>query len=294
MEKIIKSMKLKKMKKGELAGYIYENQADIVGWYNKNAFSQKARKTIEHLYDKMSDEKFPIALKKIIKRGKKEKDIILDPGFSIIINGYIEWASKQENKDLYVDSISDYVEVVKDLLKKRTKKISKASGVSEDVIFELITIAPDDQYIKGIRQMTFALRKMLRKLYLLANSMDISAELPDVKTIRKMFKTIFGKDMLDYVAIVVLLEKKEFTKNYNEKQMAVWSMLTDFALNEIESLKKKEIKKRLEYYAERRMIDAKKGNDSARRYNLKGLSKEEYPKIGEVVESIRGKASNYL
>lgn len=296
MEKLIKSLKPQKMKKDELAKWIYENQADIVAFYVKKGFYKRSQPVIESLYNKMMSEKFPKALQKIIKRGKKEPDsgIYLDPGFVVIINGFLEYVNKLENKIDYDDVCNAYYEIIDILLKKSANKLAKKLDLDVELIKELLVIAPSAEYIKDDKSVGFASQKMLRKLYVLAKDKNLGIAEITTSQIKNFFKRVFGAKLLDLIAINVLLEKKEYIKGYNENQLFIWNRMTDFALETIEKQDKKHIAELLKYYAERRRSDDRNKRDSARRIVLTTIPDDIYPKIHKVVNKMDGKYTKYL
>ena len=89
----IKELKIKKMKTSEIAALIADNQKDLIDFYIKESHRAKNAELKKELFAKMMNEKFPKALKKIIK-GAKENGEGLDCGFAVIIGGLIE--TKQE------------------------------------------------------------------------------------------------------------------------------------------------------------------------------------------------------
>jgi hypothetical protein len=120
---------------------------------------------------------------------------------------------------------------------------------------------------------------MLRKIYILTGEKELN--LDSTKKIRGLFQKLFGKKLIDVVAVNVLLEKKEYMKNFNENQTAVWNMLTDFALDVIEKQDKEHIVELVEYYCNRRKSDSERNRDSARRISLNNIDVEKYPKTAK-------------
>ena len=302
MEKIIKGLKKpEKMKKVELAKWIYDNQSDIIEFFVKKGFTKKATKIIEALYNKMSYEKFPEAMMVVIKKSKKDPDseVFLDPGWCVIINGLLEYTQRQEKNEnstfeIAQDTLDMYMEVINKLLKKRVKDVAKECNINRDIVKELLVIAPSADYIKDERSVGFVANKMTRKLYMLAQPKDSDLGITEVKQIKKFFKATFGEKLLDLIAVHVLLEKKEYIKNYNEKQLAIWNLLTDFALQTIEKQDKKHVVQLLEYYCKKRFADEKNGRDGARRYVLATLPEDDYKKIVKAASKLPTKLVKYL
>lgn len=294
MEAIIKGLKPNKMKKDALAKYIFDNQADIVAFYISKGFNKKFANLINSLYAKMGNAKFPEALKIILKKAKKDDEIYLDPGFAVIINGYLEYAHRAENANELTDIFDEYYDIIDRILKKRAKKLASDLDIDAEIIKELLVIAPSKEYISNDKYVGLYSQKMLRKLYILAQDTNRELGISTTKQVRKLFKKIFGEKLIDLIAVHVLLEKKEFIKGYNEAQLAVWNLMTAFALETIEKQDKKHISELLKYYASRRMNDERKQRDAARRISIATVNAEEYPRIAKVVSKTPDKIAKYL
>lgn len=295
MENFLKeTKKMKKIKTGELAALIYESQDTIIADYIKKSYSPKFKDTLDKLYERMSDPKFPAAIKKILKRGKKEEDIKLDCGFAVVINGFIEYNAKAEHK---VDDeiISEYIDIIDKLLSKQAKKLAKSLDLDTDVVREILVVAPSKDYISNEKFVGIYSQRMLRKFYVMSANADKPLGLATTKQVKKLFAKIFGKDLLDVIAVNVLLEKREYMEKYNESQTAVWNLMTQFAVDVIESQDKKHVYELVKYYIDRRRRDDQHQRDAARRISLAGLPAEDYPRIAKAVSKFKnGKLNKYL
>jgi hypothetical protein len=179
-----------------------------------------------------------------------------------------------------------YDDAINKILKKRIKKVSKKLDLEKDIVKELLVIVPDKEAISDERFVGIYSQKITRKLYALAKDIDLG--LDETKQVKKLFKELFDENLIEAIAANILLERKENIKNFNDKQTAVWNLMTSFALETIEALKKKDIRELLEYYIGRRQKDAEKGRDFARRVQLSQVS-EDYEKILSVVEDMSEK-----
>lgn len=295
MENFLKETKgLKKIKTGELAGLVYDYQDAIIGFYIKKSFSVKFKKQTDALFERMRHEKFAKAIGKILKRAKKDEGIVLDPGFAVVINGFIEYNQKAEVKadDATIEA---YYEIIDKLLRKQAKKLAKDLDLDESVIKEVLVIAPNKDYISSEKYVGLYSQKMLRKLYVLAGQEGTELGLATTKQVKKLFTKIFGKNLLDVIAVHILLEKKEYIAKYSEPQIAVWNLFTRFALETIEAQEKDHIKELIKYFTSRRRSDENRQNDAARRISLIGLPEEEYPRICKIVNKIKDeKIKKYL
>ena len=277
MKEIIKNMKLKKMKASEVAAYIDEHQKDLIDFYVKFGHRAKNTETINELYTRMLNPKFAKGLKKILKSEDSEG---IDYGFVTIINGFIEKFHKHE--ELTEELMAEYSDIIDKILKKRIKAVSKKVNIDKDIIKELLVIVPDVGCISNEKFTGIYSQRMLRKLYIMAADREIG--LSTTKDIKKLFKVLFGENILDLIAINILLEKKEYMKNFNEQQLAVWNLFTDFALEYINGEGKKHIGELVEYYCNRRRVDDSKERDGARRISLNNIDAERYEDLSKVIK----------
>ena len=289
MKEFIKGLKLKRMSASELAGEIAYNQDDLISFFVKDAHRAKNADIINELYSKMKNPKFVKALNKILKAGKKEEDKGLSIGFAVIIAGFIEKFNAETEDDKEV--LAEYCEIAIKLLKKRVKEVNKKLDLDPEIVRELLLITPDVTYISNDKFVGIYSQKMLRKLYSISAKKETG--LTETKQIKKLFKKLFKEELLDLIAINILLEKKDFMKNFNEQQTALWNLMTNFALELIEGESKKHIRELIEYYCTRRRADANKNRDAARRINLLYVDAEQYPKIAKAVAKFKdeGKAN---
>jgi len=278
VKELIKNMKLKDMKASELAEMISENQTELIDFYVKQGHRVKNADTVNKLYEKMLSPKFVKALKKIVKN--KDENGGLETGFVVIINGFIEKNHKNEN--LTEEMLTDYSEIIDKTLKGRVKEVTKKVDLDKEIIKELLVIVPDVGCISNEKFTGIYSQRMLRKLYII--SADRETGLTETKQIKKLFKVLFGKNILDLIAINVLLEKKEYMKNFNERQIAIWNLFTDFALEFIDGEEKDHITELLEYYCTRRRADAGKDRDGARRISLTNIDEEKYPRLAKAIK----------
>lgn len=277
MKNFITDLRPKKMDLEELMDAIADNQNDLVEFYMKHGFKAKHAETINILYSKMLSTKFVKALRKVAKNGEDGPWTGLNPGFIMIINGFIE--RNHKNEGMTEELLEAYTEIINKVLKKKIKNISESVGIDKDIIKEMLVVVPDKGCIDNERSVGFYCQKMLRKMYILAADRDLG--LTDTDKIKAMFKNLFGKKLLDVIAVYVLLEKKEFMKNFNESQTALWNLMTEFALETFEKQDKEHITELIEYYCSCRKFDFGRNRDSARRISLNHIDAEAYPKTAK-------------
>lgn len=272
--------KINKMKTGELASVIYENQDRLVDFYTKKAHLKESAEVINELFSKMNNEKFIKALNKI--RKSDDEEVKLNIGLAVIIAGFIE--KKHNDPETSEEIIDAYTNLISKLLKTRIKEVNKKLNLDDDLIADMLLIVPEKSYIKNDKIVGIYSQKMLRKLYILSQDKDIGIN--DIKTVKKLFKRLIGENLYDLIAVNILLEKKEFLKNLNERQQAIWNLMTNFAMTIIESQDKKHIGELIEYYVNRRKRDAKNDRDAARRISLTSVDAEQYPKTAKVISKL--------
>jgi hypothetical protein len=292
IKEFLKTWKPKKVKEWDkeqrmavLRGYL----DDIVSFYIEEGHRKKNAEVISELFDRMASPKFVKTLQKLLK--DKENPPRVDLALAMVINTLVEW--RYDNLDAKV--VDAYRDIIDKLLKKRVKKVAEKTGLSEDLIKELLVVVTHPQVVVDDRYIGVHVRNVLRKLYAIAKENDIG--LDSAKSIRKLFKQLFGEDALNYVAIAILLERKDTHRNFNERQLNVWNRMTEFALDTLEKCKKGEIEDLLiDRYVNIRIKEDSKGNDGARRIQFSSISEENYPKIRKVTNKLseKEKYAKYL
>ena len=238
----------------------------------------------------MATEKFAKALTKIIK----SDELNLDPWFAVIISGFITYCHhlSEENK-VDEDIVDAYRVVITKLLKKDVKKVLKKYDVAEDEVYNMLIELPSVEHIDEPKFVIPFAQRIFRQIYAKAREEGTTF---DSKTLRKVVRDVYGKEYVEYFSLAALLEKKDNIKQFNEKQLSAWSMVTDFALDYIEKQKKDDIKDIVLKYAERRKSDAKreKGVVTARRLEFSSINTEDYPKLRSVTDKLKDSKKNNL
>jgi len=284
--KDILETKIRKLEKTERLDFLEEHIPDIALFFIKKGHHSPDK--VKLLFDKMEDpkEKMALTLLKLLKRSKEEEREV-NLGIVSVIGDFLEKRSSKLDQDL----IDMYADIVDKILKPRVKKVSKDLGLNKDLIKELLVIVPDKEYISSAKYVGIYVNKILRKLYYMSHDPESDTGITSTKMLIKLFKTMFEKDILPDIAINILLERKEAMRNFNDKQLTIWNLLTDSALIILNKLEKDELFKYIENYIERRARDAEKGYDNARRIQLTQLP-ENYEKISKVVNKLSGKERN--
>lgn len=268
VKEFLNEFKLKKNKE-QLVPILADYLVDIEDYYFKKG--HKDRETVEKLFEKMNNKKFVKCLKVL------QKEEILDEGVPVIITNFIERKGSELDEEL----VNDYIKVVNKILKEKVKKLSEKLGIEKDIVKDILVVVPGDDYIED-RIVGIYVGRVCRKLYILAKN-DLNL---NIKQIKKMFKFLFKEELIYDVAVQILLEKKEYMKNFDEKQIAIWNTLTDFALKTLNNLNKNELREKIVRYCKRRSNDER---DVARRVSLSQIDKDSYPTLYKVVNKLKEK-----
>jgi hypothetical protein len=268
-----------KFGKDDRTYFVYDNAADITEFYIKKG--HKAQNEVKELFDAMQNPKFAKAVKKVVKT-QDEYPLVL--GFATVIAEFLE----KRHQGLDEELLTIYGKAIDKILKSRVGELNEELGLDKDLIRELLIIVPEPEAISDPRFVGIYVQRILRKLYALSKENELG--LAKVKDVKKLFKALFGRDMLDDVVVSILLERKDIIRNFNENQKAVWNLMTNYALKELEKKEDKDdVKVIIKKYIGRREKDAKNDRDSARRIQFAQVSEEDYPMLHEVAAKLSKK-----
>lgn len=278
---------------------IYDALPAVIQDYTKKGYKLQNEK--EELFDRLMTKKFLKAIQKIVK---KKMDV--EPGLAMIISDFLEkrfHKIKEEYGDDAGDFIASYAKIVEKVLKPRVKDLLKATKteVTPNVKYffqEFLCTVPEPGSVSSPRFVGIYVNRIANKMYRMSNQDRHEATetdpvvftLPDTKTVRKLFAELFGKEILNYVAVALLLENSERASRFTEEQMDTWNGLTAFALDQLESNKKGEISAMFDFYDKRREQIKEKGH-GGERVDLSSLSADDYPKLVKVLTKRRKEAS---
>lgn len=271
-----KPSQLKNLSKEDRAYLLYDYLGTISEFYIKRA--HKAQTEVNELFDRMENKKFAKALQTLLKMKK-----FVEPVIATIIADFLE----KRHASISPELLQTYRELISKILKKRVKDVVKATnskGAGAEPLFEeLLVIVSEPTAVSNPRFVGIYVNKMANKLYALTKG---DFMLPDTETVSKMFQELFGKEMMNDVAVALLLERQDRMKTLNDDQKETWNGLTVFALEQLESNKKKELAEVIKYYNKRRANDHSKGRDSTRRVDLTALSAEDFPRLNKVIDKL--------
>ena len=287
IKEFVKEFKPKKMSGDDIRYILESNQKEIIEFVIKDAHKQKYAEMANELYKKLATKKVAKALKKISK-----SDEGLDCGFAVVIANMFEKIHNMKDVEIDEEVKDVFIGIINKILKPRIKTINKKLDLDPEVIKELLIITPDVGYISDEKFVSFYSQKMLRKLYMLTESKEVN--LTEPKQVKQLFSKLFGKKLLDVIAVHILLEKREFSKNFSEKQKALWNLMTKFALDTIENQDKNHIIELLEYYCNLRKKHAQNNRDGVRRIDFNEIKEDEYPKLCKNIKNFRKNSKESL
>lgn len=269
---------LKKMGKAERADFVYEVIPEVIEFYIKKGFRAESKPLVDEIFNVMEDEKFVKTLKVI---AKDSDNYTLDLGLAVLINDFL---GKRMN-NISEEMVSSYVKLIKKILKPRVKEITKKVDIDEKLLREFLVITPDPELVSSKKVVSIYSDRILNKLYALAG--EDEEIMIDAKTIKKLFKHIFGEEALSKIAVGALLQRRDtLNRLKSQNQIKLWNNVTTFALNTLEKCEKEELLERLSFYYKTCNKAQQNGNNVARRIELSTLTKEDYPKIIKTLHKI--------
>ena len=193
--------------------------------------------------------------------------------------------ANKETKDMknrvekYAEHLDSLKGVIQKLVKPWLKSLSSDTGLSRDIIFKALMVAPEVKYIPQQR-ITSTTVHLLEEIYSEANISGFPAKGSGVHW-KPLFKTIFGVENIPSVAVSILLEGAHHIDKYRESDNLIcvrdcWDSLTKFALNELEECPDKVRSQMIELYLKKaeNLINRRNGRPTDLRVNLTRLLNE--------------------
>ena len=193
--------------------------------------------------------------------------------------------ANKETKDMknrvekYAEHLDSLKGVIQKLVKPWLKSLSSDTGLSRDIIFKALMVAPEVKYIPQQR-ITSTTVHLLEEIYFEANISGFPAKGSGVHW-KPLFKTIFGIENIPSVAVSILLEGAHHIDKYRESDNLIcvrdcWDSLTKFALNELEECPDKVRSQMIELYLKKagNLIKRRNGRPTDLRVNLTRLPNE--------------------
>lgn len=270
---------------GYKAQYFATRSEELSNWHIY--VSHRDRKTREMLCEALHDTEIAEIIIKVVNEGQ-DYDVGFDKKFVVVLRDVIN-----TQKRIYGDKddkiLNSYENVIAKIIKKDFKTLAKVTGISRELAYELMNIVPTPNMITPTTLGLFVYR-INRKLY---EAEEHGEAIEKIKTVRKIYNAIFIEEYDENetkvkpitpedVALAILLERRNPDEVISKR---VYSLLTVFALDTIESCSKKEVKELMKRYAEQR-IKEKPGD---RRINIGASSSRDYPKITKAIRKLRDK-----
>ena len=196
-----------------------------------------------------------------------------------------ETGTNAETKDMknrvekYAEHLDSLKSVIQKLVKPYLKTLSSDTGLSRDMIFKALMVAPEVKYIPQQR-ITSTTIHLLEELYSEANISGFPARGSGVHW-KPLFKTIFGAENIPSVAVSILLEGAHHIDKYRDSDNLIcvrdcWDSLTKYALDELENCPDKVRNQMLELYLKKaeNLINRRNGRPTDLRVNLTRLPNE--------------------
>ena len=193
--------------------------------------------------------------------------------------------ANKETKDMknrvekYAEHLDSLKGVIQKLVKPWLKSLSSDTGLSRDIIFKALMVAPEVKYIPQQR-ITSTTVHLLEEIYSEANISGFPAKGSGVHW-KPLFKVIFGVENIPSVAVSILLEGAHHIDKYRESDNLIcvrdcWDSLTKFALNELEECPDKVRSQMIELYLKKaeNLINRRNGRPTDLRVNLTRLPNE--------------------
>lgn len=286
-------LNFKKFKKNE--GDYYDSKKDLkrayyaqiidlipaaIGLVIKYGHVEAVKEIKDKIYEKITDPKFVKYLRKEIKDGCEFDNMILLPTiiYDIVAEAHrAAEAAKAENPDTETSfDVDDLVQVSRDILKKRIKKLTKA-GVDEGVAFDVLSVIPTPKIL--VKSPQYHIRRFFTVLYEHSKTNEVKFE----KIVNEVFKDDAYKNA---VITFALLERKEKIANFTDTQKKLFNDITEYCFSTMEEMKKDEIYDILKSYTDVRKRDESQGKDTNRRYYISSLPESDYPRILKTVNRL--------
>ena len=203
-------------------------------------------------------------------------------GFDMIrTQGRADEEEKKTDPSAEKYDVSDIVNLIRLINKKKLKKLVEKDEIDEDVAFDALCVIPHPSVIQGPGHM-YRLKQLFLVLY-------EHAKKEGAKPIKfdKLIARLVKKEQYRRVIAFALLERKDKYVNFTDAQKELYNQITVWCVNTLEEMDNDEIYQILTQYVSTRKADKAKGQDSARRYFLSSLPESDYPSIHKIMERMK-------
>lgn len=268
----LESKDFRKSSTVERAEIIWSESRRVAMWHINNSFRE--RKLREELCDVLHDKKILKSIARVIKESNGD-----DTGFPAIFAVVLRDVIDTQRRKLGSDELLDAYEIlIYKILKRESDELSKATGISKELSYELLTVLPSPEIINRKQIIGIYVGRINRKLYIAEDHQF--DQIKRIKTIRQIYKYLFGNlEDVGEISLSILLERRPSNDNAKTN---VYSLLTVFALDSLENTDKTELRELIQRYGERR----KREREGQRRIILSEIEKDDYPRITKAVNKV--------
>lgn len=189
----------------------------------------------------------------------------------------VEYKDMEARTKKYAERIDELKALIEKLVKPYLKELSSETGLSRDMIYRALMVAPEPKYIPKHR-ITPITMHLLEELYSEASLTGFPRN--GVKW-RPLFVELFGVENLSSVAVSILLEGVHDIDQYRESKNLgavrdCWDSLTMFALTELENTNDNVRAQMIDLYIKKaeNKIARRQGRPITFRVNLSRLGRE--------------------
>lgn len=271
----IESKDFRKEKGGYRAQFLAVKSEELTQWHIHRSFRQ--RKEREELCEALHDERIAKSIIKVVNEGQ-DHEVGFPVEFVVVLKDVVDTQRRTVGDD---EILQSYEICIGKILKKEIKELCKVTGITSELAYELLVVAPNPKVVARKNIIGIYVNKLNRKLYV---AEEKNVEVIDrQKTIRQIYSYLFGgEDNMGEVAISILLERR---MGREVAAVGVYSILTVFALDTLEKLDKEELRDYVKRYAERR----KNEREGDRRIRFSAISSEDYPKLTKAIKKVSKK-----
>lgn len=243
-----------------------------------NGWRRGKMKKPDYIFNMFLDVSFASILSKVVK---KNEDLINKHSdeFSEMLSSAVTELSKNKTITKGKEIIAIYSKLYEDLNESRIKKFAKLDlpGMDWDAALKLALSS------HGTPKHT--MNNVLRFIY-------SSIKTKNYDELNTLFKKIYGKDNMDRVSIYILLDRQYDKVKNSWVDREQYSVITNIALDELNSHTKDEIKDLLKLYCEERRR-TEYTEFINRRVNFSTINIDDYGKIDSAIKKLVEKNEMY-
>lgn len=271
------------------------NYAELAEKLYTTVAKRRTLKAIVETFDEYEPDEFPrTAATFLFSVAKFALDAADEIALEVKDSLHDEFISKGEARDLSekLEKIRSYSAHINKwankIVKNDAKTLSRKSGLPKEVCVSAFKLTPAPEYITKFRTVYF-IDIVMKDLYAKVDTYETDLDDIDWST---FFKGIFGKQNLLEVAVFTLLEGVGRIKGLSNKNTRkIWDDITAWALDQLEKADNGTRQHMLDIYIKRLDSMFKNGTPELRK-DLRTLSRKEFPRLAETIDSYREKIDN--